>query len=192
VIAELEGRVSRLSPTHLVLVTGGVGYKVAVTPSTIERATHSRDHMRLLVHTAVRDDAIDLYGFAAEDELELFELLLTVSGIGPKTALGIVAGAAAEVVREGIASGDAAYLTKVAGIGKKQAERLVVELKGKVGALSASSAPGGASGAGDAVEALAALGFSEADARAAVSKQDRSLSAQEIVRRALKELGRKA
>lgn len=189
-IAELEGRVSRLSPTHLVVVTGGVGYRVAVTPATVERAARSRDHMRLLVHTAVRDDAIDLYGFATEDELELFELLLTVSGVGPKTALGIVAGAATEVLREGIASGDAAYLTKVAGVGKKQAERLVLELKGKVGALGASSQPGAAGGAGDAVEALAALGFSEADARAAVSRQDRTLPAQEIVRRALKDLGR--
>jgi Holliday junction DNA helicase RuvA len=191
VIAELEGRVSRLSPTHLVVMVGGVGYRVAVTPSTVERATHSRDHMRLLVHTVVRDDAIDLYGFAAEDELDLFELLLTVSGVGPKTALGIIGGAAVDVLREGLASGDAAYLTKVAGVGKKQAERLVLELKGKVGSLGASPVSGTAGGGADAVEALAALGFSEADARAAVAKQDRSLSAEEIVRRALKELGRK-
>jgi Holliday junction DNA helicase RuvA len=191
VIAELEGRVSRLSPTHLVVMVGGVGYRVAVTPSTVERATHSRDHMRLLVHTVVRDDAIDLYGFAAEDELDLFELLLTVSGVGPKTALGIIGGAAVDVLREGLASGDAAYLTKVAGVGKKQAERLVLELKGKVGSLGASPVSGTAGGGADAVEALAALGCSDADARAAVAKQDRSLSAEEIVRRALKELGRK-
>jgi Holliday junction DNA helicase RuvA len=183
--------VSRLSPASLVIVTGGVGYKVSVTPSTVERATHSRDHLRLLVHTAVRDDAIDLYGFAEETELELFELLLTVSGIGPKTALGVIGGAAAEVIRDGISSGDAAYLTKVAGVSKKLAERIALELKGKVGALGASSAVGTSSGAGDAVEALVAIGFSEADARGAVAKQDRSLSAHEIVRLALKELGRK-
>jgi Holliday junction DNA helicase RuvA len=192
VIAELEGRVSRLSPTHLVVVAGGVGYKVAVTPSTVERATHSRDHMRLLVHTVVREDAIDLYGFATEDELELFELLLTVSGVGPKTAVGIIGGASAEVLRDGIGSGDAAYLTKIAGVSKKIAERLTLELKGKVGALGAASSGGATSGAGDAVEALSALGFSDSDARAAVAKQDRSLSAEEIVRRALKELGRKS
>ena len=191
-IAELEGRVSRLSPTHLVVMTGGVGYRVAVTPSTVERATHSRDHLRLLVHTAVREDAIDLYGFATEDELELFELLLTVSGVGPKTAMGIIGGAAADVLREGIASGDAAYLSKVAGVSKKNAERLTLELKGKMGSIGASSTAGGPSGAGDAVEALASLGFSEADARAAVSRLDRTLPAQEIVRLALKELGRKA
>lgn len=191
-IAELEGRVSRLSPTYLVIVAGGVGYKVTVTPSTVERATHSRDHMRLLVHTVVREDAIDLYGFAAEDELELFELLLTVSGVGPKTAVGIIGGASADVLRDGIGSGDAAYLTKVAGVSKKIAERLTLELKGKVGALGSSSVSGAPSGAGDAVEALAAIGFSESDARAAVAKQDRSLPTEQIVRLALKELGRKA
>lgn len=191
-IAELEGRVSRLSPASLVIVAGGVGYKVAATPATIEKATHSRDHFRLLVHTAVREDAIDLYGFTSEEELELFELLISVSGIGPKTALGVVGGAAVDVIKDGIAEGDPSYLTKVGGIGKKLAERIVLELKGKVGALGRGATPGQKGGAGDAVDALVALGFSDSDARAAVSRQDRALPAEEIVRRALKELGRKA
>lgn len=190
-IAELEGQVSRLSPTHLVLSVGGVGYRVAVTPATIERATHSRDRMKLLVHTAVREDAIDLYGFEDEAALELFEHLISVSGIGPKTALGVVGSAPVEVVRDGIAEGDPSYLTKVGGIGKKLAERIVLELKGKIGEAGRASAGMSRGGAGDAVDALIALGFSEADARAAVSRQDRALSAEEIVRRSLKELGRK-
>lgn len=190
-IAELEGQVSRLSPTHLVLSVGGVGYRVAVTPATIERATHSRDRMKLLVHTAVREDAIDLYGFEDEAALELFEHLISVSGIGPKTALGVVGSAPVEVVRDGIAEGDPSYLTKVGGIGKKLAERIVLELKGKIGEAGRAAAVGSRGGAGDAVDALVALGFSEADARAAVSRQDRALSAEEIVRRSLKELGRK-
>ena len=190
-IAELVGQVSRLSPAYLVINVGGVGYKVAVTPATTEKATHSRDRLHLLIHTVVREDALDLYGFAAEEELELFELLISVSGIGPKTALGVVGGAAVEVVRDGIAAGDPSYLTKVGGIGKKLAERIVLELKGKVGALGHGVGAGGQPGAGDAVDALASLGFSEADARAAVARQERGLSAEEIVRRSLKELGRK-
>lgn len=189
VIAELVGQVSRLSPTHLVINVGGVGYKVAVTPTTTEKATHSRDRLHLLIHTVVREDALDLYGFAAEEELELFELLISVSGIGPKTALGVVGGAPVEVIRDGIAEGDPSYLTKVGGIGKKLAERIVLELKGKVGNLRVTGAQKG--GAGDAVDALVSLGFAEADARTAVSRQDRDLSTEEIVRQALKELGRK-
>ena len=190
-IAELVGQVSRLSPTHLVINVGGVGYKVAVTPATVEKATHSRDRLHLLIHTVVREDALDLYGFAGDEELELFELLLSVSGIGPKTALGVVGGAAVDVIKDGIASGDPSYLTKVGGIGKKLAERIVLELKGKVGDLGRGATGGGKSGAGDAVDALVSLGFSETDARAAVSRQDRGLSAEEIVRKSLKELGRK-
>ncbi len=190
-IAELVGQVTRLSPTHLVINVGGVGYKVAVTPATVERATHSRDRLHLLIHTIVREDALDLYGFAGDEELELFELLISVSGIGPKTALGVVGGAAVEVIRDGIAEGDPSYLTKVGGIGKKLAERIVLELKGKVGDLGRGAAPGAKGGAGDAVDALVSLGFSEADARAAVARQDRALPAEEIVRKSLKELGRK-
>lgn len=189
-IAELVGQVTRLSPTHLVVNVGGVGYRVAVTPATVERATHSRDRMHLLINTVVREDALDLYGFADEAELELFELLTSVSGIGPKTALGVVGGAAVEVIKDGIASGDPSYLTKVGGIGKKLAERIVLELKGKIGKLGAGGVTG-PSGAGDAVDALVSLGFAEADARAVVARQDRALSAEEIVRRALKELGKK-
>lgn len=146
--------------------------------------------MHLLINTVVREDALDLYGFADEAELELFELLTSVSGIGPKTALGVVGGAAVEVIKDGIASGDPSYLTKVGGIGKKLAERIVLELKGKIGKLGAGGVTG-PSGAGDAVDALVSLGFAEADARAVVARQDRALSAEEIVRRALKELGKK-
>lgn len=190
-IAELVGQVTRLSPTHLVINVGGVGYKVAVTPSTVEKATHSRDRLHLLIHTVVREDALDLYGFSGDEELELFELLISVSGIGPKTALGVVGGAAVEVIRDGIAEGDPSYLTKVGGIGKKLAERIVLELKGKIGDLGRGASAGGKGGAGDAVDALVSLGFSEADARAAVARQDRALPADQIVRLALKELGRK-
>lgn len=186
-IAHLSGTVLSVRPTHLVLDVAGVGYKVAGAPATLALAKVGAP-LSLSIYTAVRDDAIDLYGFPDESELGLFELLLTVSGVGPKTAMGVVGGATAETIREGIASGDPAYLSKMAGIGKKLAEKIVVELKDKVGDLGAG-ATAASGGAATAIEALAALGYSESDARNAVAKLDRTLSTEEIVRQALKALG---
>lgn len=186
-IAHLAGTVLQVRPTHLVLAVGGVGYKVGAAPATLALAKPGSP-LSLSIYTAVRDDAIDLYGFPDEAELALFEMLLTVSGVGPKTAMGVVGGATAETIREGISSGDPAYLSKMAGIGKKLAEKIVVELKDKVGDLGVS-ATGATAGAATAIEALAALGYSEADARNAVAKIDRSLPTEDIVRQALKALG---
>ncbi|HEY4507876.1 MAG TPA: Holliday junction branch migration protein RuvA [Candidatus Paceibacterota bacterium] len=186
-IAHLAGKVLAVRPGHLVLDVGGVGYKVAASPATLALAKVGGT-LSLSIHTAVRDDAIDLYGFPNDGELSLFEMLLTVSGVGPKTAIGVVGGATAETIREGIASGDPAYLSKMTGVGKKLAEKIVVELKDKMGDLG-TVGTGATGGAATAVEALAALGYAESDARNAVSKLDRSLSTEEIVRQALKALG---
>lgn len=186
-IAHLSGTVLVIRPNCLVLDVNGVGYKVSASPATLALAKIGAP-LSLSIYTAVRDDAIDLYGFPNESELSLFELLLTVSGVGPKTAIGVVGGATAETIQEGIASGDPAYLSKMTGVGKKLAEKIVVELKDKMGDLGAAGT-GATGGAATAVEALAALGYSESDARNAVSKLDRSLSTEEIVRQALKALG---
>jgi Holliday junction DNA helicase RuvA len=145
---------------------GGVGYAVRV-PTLAAPTLAGR--VSLYIHTAVRDDAIDLYGFPDEDGLAFFRQLMSVSGIGPKTALSIMSVADVQSLRRAIALGDAAALTKVFGLGKKSAERIVVELRDKfmqdIERRGGSAAP---QGDGEVIEALVALGYSAAEARAAL------------------------
>src|SRR3990167_11176712 len=121
----------------------------------------------LWIHTAVREDALDLFGFPAESDLEFFELLLTVSGIGPKSALGILNVAPAETLRSAIAAGNASYLTNVSGIGKKTAQKILFELKDKVVVAAGSDSLASDE---DALEAMRALGYSMQEAREALKQ----------------------
>jgi Holliday junction DNA helicase RuvA len=185
-IGHLEGIVKKVGTGMVVLSAHGVGYKVACTRETAgtlqEGGTTS-----LWTHLAVREDSLDLYGFAAEDELRFFELLLTVSGIGPKSALGILDIAAVETLRSAIAGENAAYLTNVSGIGKKTAEKIVLELKDKVGkAIEALPMTGDA----EALEAMRALGYSAQEARDALRKVPAEVtSSSERLREALRIIG---
>src|SRR3954463_9450151 len=126
-IGHLEGNVRAIRAGFAILAAGGVGYKVYGTREMLATFKEGSP-ANVWTHLAVREDILDLYGFATEEEMRLFQLLLTVSGIGPKSALAILDIASVETLRSAIAGGNASYLTKVSGIGKKTAEKIVIEL----------------------------------------------------------------
>lgn len=184
-IAKLTGTVDEVTLHSLVLNVHGVGYLVFVTGGLLAHVRTGQE-ITLFTHHAVRETASDLYGFLTKEELGFFELLLTVSGIGPKSALAILNTASIETIREGVQTGDASHLTKVAGIGKKSAEKIVLELKDKLGSLEYVG--GNTTGSGDAIEALTALGYSLSEARDAIKQVNKDLSTEEMVKQALKNL----
>ena len=188
-IGYLEGEVKAVKLTFAIVSAGGVGYKVYSTKDGLF-SLKAGEKTALWTHLAVRDDALDLYGFANEESLKFFELLLTVSGIGPKSALSILDVASIEILRSAISTGRAEYLTKVSGIGRKTAEKIVLELREKVGAGDAGTS---ASLKGDieALEALKALGYSGSEARDTLRKVPAEFNkANDRLREALKLLGR--
>ena len=166
-IAYLIGTVSAKSGTFLVLEVHGVGYKVHTTPRTLDGVSVG-DPVSLHTHLAVREDAMELFGFPTHGELSFFELLIGISGIGPRSALGIVGLDSVEKLAGAIAHGDVAYLTKVSGVGKKSAEKIVLELRDKVTTLEIHDHEDVRRDEGDALEALKALGYRTDDAREAL------------------------
>jgi len=165
-IGKLHGTFAGASIEGQALVeVGGVGYSVRVPLSVIQSVAEGST-ISLFIHTAVRDDAIDLFGFLTEEELAFFKLLTTVSGVGPKSALSILNTSDPSGLKRAISSGDTVALHKVFGIGRKTAERVVVELRDKLGATVASSAGIDA----EVIEALTALGYRLEDARSALKK----------------------
>ncbi len=188
VIAHLKGTVLRRSDHALILAVGGVGYRVYTTTELLSRF-HEGDACALFTHLSVRETALELFGFAEEHEVRLFELLLGVSGVGPRSALSIMNLAPAAALAAAIARGDTSYLTKVSGIGKKSAQKIVVELKDKLGALP-DGAGSDTEGDGDVIDALTALGYSLAEAREALARvPDSATTTEARVRAALKALG---
>jgi Holliday junction DNA helicase RuvA len=188
-IASLRGHVAATRPGAIVLDVGGVGYLVAATTSAVRRAGDA-DGGEITVHTHlhVREDTLQLYGFASTAERSLFELLLGVSGVGPKAALAIVSGYAPDQIRRAVATGDHALFTSIPGIGRRTAERVVVDLKDKVGVVEGAAAPGDAAGGDDhaaARDALVGLGMSVAEAEAALRDVDEDAPIEERVRLAL-------
>jgi holliday junction DNA helicase RuvA len=180
VISRLRGTVVARTPAGMVLDVGGVGYLVAATPRVTARVG---DEATIETHLHVREDALQLYGFASADERELFELLLGVSGIGPKVALAIVSGSPPAELRRAIARDDLARFEAIPGIGRKTAQRVVMELKDKLGEPAAAGSPSGALLARDA---LVELGWTVIDADRALAEVDESLTVEEQVRSALK------
>jgi len=188
-IGFLEGNVKAVRGTHLLVGVAGVGYKVAVLKETLTR-TKTGSNISLWTYLAVREDALDLYGFLHEEELRFFELLLTVSGIGPKSALAVLDIASVETLRSAISAGNAGYLTTVSGIGKKTAEKIVLELKDKVVAEMGDS-PAALKGDQEALEAMRSLGYSAAEARDALRKVPNDIEGgSDRLRAALKRLGK--
>jgi Holliday junction DNA helicase RuvA len=190
----LRGILEERSPAHAVVDVDGVGYRVAIPLSTYEKLPPVGMAAQLFVVLVVRDDSHRLYGFASRDEREFFLGLQAVSGVGPAVALGIVSSMTWAAFRSAIASGDAARLRTIRGVGKRLSERLVVELKDKIGlagGASDESAPGGRASR-DAQLALEQLGFAPDAAAAALSellREEPSVEdAGELVRRALKRL----
>lgn len=167
-IGRVEGVVSAKRAGFAIVTTGGVGYKIAATHDTLAKLKE-KETISLWTHLAVREDVLDLYGFRNELELRFFELLLTVPGIGPKSALAVLDIADVETLRSAIVAGNAGYLTRVSGIGKKTAEKIVLELRDKVGKSTEGSARA-LSGDEEALEAMRTLGYTHTEAREALRK----------------------
>ena len=187
-IGHIEGVVHAKRLGFVIVSTNGVGYKIAATKETLTGLIVGAK-TSLWTHLAVREAILDLYGFIHEDELRLFELLLTVSGIGPKSALAILDIAAVETLRSAIAAGNASYLTNVSGIGKKTAEKIVLELRDKIKATGTDS-PKALKGDEDALQAMRSLGYSATEARDALRKVPSTIeSGSARLREALRLLG---
>ncbi len=190
-ISQLEGIIVHADLRHIVLDVNGVGYKVWIGSDTLQKsAKKSAEKIRIWTYLAVRETALDLYGFSNGEELEFFELLITISGIGPKTAAGILTVASVSTLRSAVASGDPTYLTKVSGIGKKNAEKIVRELQDKLGTLEGEEPTQSQRHESDVLEALKSLGYAEREARDALKKVPADITnIGERVKKALKILG---
>ena len=193
-IACLSGTVRHKDLHYLVVDISGVGYKVLVTTETALDVTPSSP-IFLWTHLVVRETSLELFGFLDKETLDTFELLITISGIGPKSALSILNVATPSMLRQAVASGDTTYLTRVSGIGKKNAEKIVLELKDKLKITKedASTSSAQVRAEGDALEALVSLGYNERDAREALKRVPKETEgASERVKAALKLLSRHA
>jgi holliday junction DNA helicase RuvA len=189
-IGHIEGTVRAVRPTFAIVNTGGVGYKITLTKEALAELRPEKT-ASLWTHLVVREDVLDLYGFRNDEELRIFELLLTVSGIGPKSALAVMDVASVETLRSAISQANASYLTEVSGIGKKTAEKIILELKDKIGASAAESGHA-LHGDQEAQEAMRSLGYSQSEAREALRKVPRSVvNSNDRLREALKIVGRK-
>ena len=187
-ISRLRGTPAGRTPDGFVLDVGGVGYALAATPSALRRA-HGEDEIVVETYLHVREDALQLYGFGEAHERELFVHLLAVSGIGPKVALGVVSSGSASELRKAIVLGDAARFQAIPGIGKKTAERIVLELQEKLGSEDVVVHPATAAAGSSHVtarDALVELGFTLTEAEQALAQVDSELPAEERVRLALR------
>ena len=190
-IGSISGHIKLKTDKFLIVEAAGVGYKVSVSPDVLSKAGKTGDEIALWIHTHVREDILDLYGFKDREEQEFFEMLINVSGIGPKGALSILGIASLATLRKAISTGDTAYLTKISGIGRKTAEKIVIELRDKI--ASDASGKGGTSLQRelDALEALKSLGYSQNEAREALKKVSPEVNTNAKIREALKILGGK-
>lgn len=190
-INTLKGTVKYKDLNTLVIDVGGVGYKVRVTTETTLDTEHDSP-IFLWTYLSVRETSLELFGFLEKELLDIFELLITISGIGPKTALGILNVATPSMLRQAVANSDTSYLTRVSGIGKKNAEKIVLELKDK---LKTTTEDGGMDmrSEGDALEALVSLGYNERDAREALKQIPKEIEgASERVKASLKLLSKRS
>ena len=185
-ISRLRGQLAGRTPFGFVLDVNGVGYLLSATPAAV-RAAEAGGEVTVETYLHVREDALQLYGFAEAAERQLFLHLLTVAGIGPKVALGIVSGSPAADLRRAIVLQDTARFQAIPGVGKKTAERIVLELKEKLGASADALAIGGEHTSLDARNALVELGWSVVEAEQALASVDPELPAQERVRQALRQ-----
>lgn len=194
-IGSVKGKIILKTDKFLIVETAGVGYKINVSPDTLAKLSIPRKSsgqndtdVSFWIHTHVREDILDLYGFLDRQELEFFEMLINVSGIGPKGALNILGVASIETLKKAIATSDTAYLTKISGIGKKTAEKIVIELRDKMGEEKSGTS---LQGELDALEALKSLGYSQNEAREALKKVSPDINTNTKIREALKILSNK-
>lgn len=186
-ISRIEGIVWDTNNKFMTVGVGGIGFKIFTTTETKETAIKGSD-ISLHTYLAVREDALDLYGFLSEEELGFFEMLISISGIGPKTALNILSISSVPALKRAISTSDVSHLVKVSGIGKKIADKIVLELKDKVG----GSEEGGPTlrEEVDAIEALKALGYSQKEARDAMKQVEGKTGTSDRIKEALKILGK--
>ena len=189
-IAHLSGRLLRKSPQAVVIDVAGVGYRAAIPVSTFYRLGEEGSAVSLRIHTHVREDALALFGFASAAEHDLFERLIAVAGVGPRLALNILSGIEADDLIEALRSSDVVRLVRIPGVGRKTAERLVVELKDKMPATAAPGqpVPGAGTPKEDLLSALANLGYSRGEAERGVDRALRDDGAgrfEDLLRRAL-------
>jgi holliday junction DNA helicase RuvA len=194
-IAQLQGRILRKAPQEVVVDVGGVGYRVLIPVSTFYRLPEEGSQAVLRIHTHVREDALALFGFLTGVEHDLFQRLIDVAGVGPKLAIGVLSGMEAPDLIEALRAGDVARLTRIPGVGRKTAERLVLELKDKMPARTApadTAAPeSGTSSRDDLLSALVHLGYSRVEAERGVEralKEDASGRFEDLLRRSLRAL----
>ncbi len=196
-IYNVKGVLSYADPAFAVVECGGVGFKCFVSVTTLRQLPSVGKEVNLFTHMAVREDAIDLYGFYELSELEAFKLLITVSGVGPKAAMAILSALPPDRLSIAVSSGDVRSIQQANGVGKKTAERVVLELKDKMAGIGSSGVASvvegiqsvaSSSNASEAVEVLISLGYERSDAATAVGALDKSLSVDEMIRLALKQL----
>lgn len=190
-IAQITGKITQKTDKSLIVNTGGVGYQLFVSTDLLAKSPAVGSSIELWTYMVVRDNAMELFGFETIDEKNFFELLLSVSGIGPRSALSILSIAPMETIKKAIGSGDTSYLTKVSGIGRKTAEKIVVELRDKLALLGHKDESGSLRSEADVLEALQSLGYSLNDARNAVKEiPNVIIGTNARVKEALKILGR--
>lgn len=196
-IYNVKGILTYTEPTFAVVECGGVGFKCFVSMTTLQSLTSIGTEVNLFTYMAVREDAMDLFGFSTQEELSAFKLLITVSGIGPKAAIAILSVLTPDRLSIAVSSGDVKSIQMAQGVGKKTAERVVLELKDKmvsIGSGKVSAVVEGIqqvssnSNAQEAVEVLVSLGFNQSDAAAVVGTMDKSMSVDDMIRKGLKEL----
>ncbi len=187
-IGSVKGKIILKTDKFVIVETTGVGYKISVSPNTLSKLKKADETVSFWIHTHVREDILDLYGFLNREELGFFEMLINVSGIGPKGALSILGIASIETLRKAISTGDTAYLTKVSGIGRKTAEKIIIELRDKMGEEKTGTSLRGEL---DALEALKSLGYSQSEAREALKKVSPNTDTNAKIREALKILSNK-
>lgn len=187
-ISKIEGTVWDIKDKFITVGIGGIGFKVFTTTETKE-IYHKGKEISLNTHLVVKEDALDLYGFTTEEELSFFEMLISISGIGPKTALNVLSVSTISSLKRAISTNDISHLTKVSGIGKKVAEKIVLELKDKVESNDENDIT--LRDELDAVEALKALGYSQRESREALKEVEKNITKTgDRIKEALKILGR--
>jgi Holliday junction DNA helicase RuvA len=200
VIAHLTGAVRRAGPDFVVVDVGGVGYMVSVAAPTRQQLPPPGGEIELHIHTHVREDQLALYGFASAEELDMFEMLIQVDGVGPKVGLNILGASSLEVLKQAIVSEDAGPIRRASGVGQRTAAKVIIELKPRLDAVAELEAvPRAAAIAGDGVvpkaveSALRNLGFSSQEARVGIESVDwkSTPNTQDALAVALKALGRK-
>lgn len=195
-IGSIRGKITLQTDKFIILEASNIGYKINISGETLNKLTHLDKKQQvgeilLWTHTHVREDILDLYGFLEYKELEFFELLLTISGIGPKGALSILNAASTETLMSSIVRGDTGYLTKISGIGKKTAEKMILELKDKISKNSDIYQDKNTQEELDVLEALKSLGYSQNEAREALKQVEENLDTSKKIKEALKILSKK-